>query len=355
LSEPTPNRLIDICESVTGSVSQQRCLHLCLENGNFQELPPQPKAFGGNQTPQTTSLSALFDQQQRLSTSRSVLSVKGRLVLAVALASALLPFLETPWLQLSLDSSMIQFFEPREDGELPDITKPFLALKHIPVQPGHRRDSKNSPAVLRHAFHPNPSVLALGVLLCELHYCTPLKLMANESNVDPYYTCSDRLNDMKSDAGEDYSLATNACLDWKYLPPGHTSGFGDLDVQRLFYEKVVKRLEAAMTKQWGLQLENFDSFDTQQNASCWGPIGRKIVSRRTSETEASGAGLSIQTNPHRSMSETAPVHHNFLPNVALRATDTRSSGSSAHKNVIVPSERSHYFFDARLQTSPEQG
>lgn len=119
----------------------------------------------------SVSLSALFHRQQTLLRGESVLPLKGKRVLAVTLASALLPFLETPWLQFSFNHSKIQFFEPQQDGALPDITKPFLALEHVPTISARSTDNGDGSGASMHSIHPNASVLALGILLCELHYC----------------------------------------------------------------------------------------------------------------------------------------------------------------------------------------
>ncbi|KAK2606333.1 hypothetical protein QQS21_003264 [Conoideocrella luteorostrata] len=178
VSEPVPSGPPDfayICQSITESLDQRNCLHLALEDGTFQRLHPQPKTFASDQMSQTVSLSALFKRQQDLRGSLSALSLKGKRILAVTLATALLPFLETPWLQPSFNHSNIQFFQPLHNGELPDITKPFLAIEHIPIMSARKTDTRASSDVSKHMVHPNASVLALGILLRELHYCTPVK------------------------------------------------------------------------------------------------------------------------------------------------------------------------------------
>jgi hypothetical protein len=112
---------------------------------------------------QAVSLLALFNRQQELLRGESVLPLKEKRVLAVTLASALLPFLETPWLQFSFDHSKIHFFEPRRDGELPDITKPFLALEHVPIVSARGATARDDSGASKHMVHPNASVLALGI------------------------------------------------------------------------------------------------------------------------------------------------------------------------------------------------
>lgn len=309
----------------------------------------------------TVSLTALFNRQQELLRGESVLPLKGKRVLAVTLASALLPFLETPWLQFSFNHSKIQFFEPRQDGEIPDITKPFLALEHVPAISARSTDAGDGSSAARHVVHPNASVLALGILLCELHYCTPVELMAKDPHADrnlndDFYTCLDKLQTLEDDAGVDYYLATKACLTGEYYPPGEHADFEDVSVQRLFYQNIVKRLEAVIFKAWGIRLENLGSFDSRQNESCWGSIGREVVRLHTAKVDSSNANNATRASPHRSVSDTPPVGYAPLhSDVVLRVSAQRpSSEFPAQANLAESSEKSLYFFDASHQTGPEQ-
>ncbi|KAJ4281972.1 hypothetical protein NW764_004656 [Fusarium oxysporum] len=362
-SEPIMARPPDfahICQSVTESLGQRNCLHFALQDGIFQRLRPQPKTFGSDRVSRTVSLSAIFNRQQELLRGESVLPLKGKRVLAVTLASALLPFLETPWLQPSFNHSKIQFFEPRQDGELPDITKPFLALEHVPTISGHSTDNGENPGASKHMVHPNASVLALGILLCELHYCTPVELMAKDPyaarNVnDDFYTCLDKLQVLEDDAGVDYYLATKACLSGEYYPLGQHTDFEDISVQRLFYQNVVKRLEAVIFKAWGIRLEDLGSFNSRQNESCWGSIGREVLRLHIGKENPSNETNLSRITPCRSMSETAPVGSASLySDIVLQISAKPSSGSQDRRRPAEPLEKSLYFFDASHQMSPKQ-
>ncbi|KAI2484612.1 Intracellular serine protease [Pyrenophora tritici-repentis] len=362
-SEPTissPPDFTHICESITESLGQRNCLHFALEDGIFQRLRPQPKNFGSDRMSQTVSLSAFFNRQQELLRGESVLPLKGKRVLAVTLASALLPFLETPWLQFSFNHSKIQFFQPQQGGELPDITKPFLALEHVPIISARSTIAGDSSGASKHMVHPNASVLALGILLCELHYCTPVELMAKDPHVarninDDFYTCLDKLQTLEDDAGVDYYLATKACLTGEYYPFGQHADFADVSVQRLFYQNVVKRLEAVIFKAWSIRLEDLGSFDSRQKESCWGSIGREVVRLYTSKVDSSNTNNTARESSHRSMSDTEPVSYASLhSDIVLRMSTQPSSGSQAHGHLAYPSEKSLKFFDASHQTGSEQ-
>jgi hypothetical protein len=275
--------------------------------------------------------------------------------LAVTLATALLPFLETPWLQPSFNHSKIQFFEPLQDGELPDITKPFLAMEHIPVISARNGDTEVSSGNSKHMVHPNASVLALGILLCELHYCTPVELMQKDSyaarnvNTD-YYTSLEMLKTLEVDAGVDYYLATKACLQWEYYPPGQQADFESVSVQRLFYQNVVKRLEAEIFKSWGLRLENLVSFDSRENELCWGSIGREVVRHQTGMADSSDINNGARAISHRSSSDVAPVSYtSFGSDVVVQMPAQPSAVSQLRGNLTEPSTKSLYFFDASHQ------
>lgn len=362
-SEPiisSPPDFAHLCQTITESLGQRNRLHFTLEDGIFQRLRPQPKTFGSDRITQAVSLSALFDRQQELLRGESVLPLKGKRVLAVTLASALLPFLETPWLQFSLNHSKIQFFEPRQDGELPNITKPFLVLEHVPIISARSKDTGDSSNAAKHMVHPNASVLALGILLCELHYCTPVELMAKAPYVarnvnDDFYTCLDKLQTLEDDAGVDYYLATKACLTGEYYPLGQNADFEDVSVQRLFYQNVVKRLEAVIFKAWGLRLEDLASFDSRQNESCWGSIGREVVRLHTGKVYSSNANSTARPSQPRSMSDATPMSYAPLhSDTKLRIAAQPSSGPQARTHLAQPPEKSLYFFDASHQTGTDQ-
>lgn len=346
---------VHICQSIADSLGQRNCLHLALEHGLFQRLRPQPKTFGADKMSRTMSLTALFKRQQELRGSSSALSLKGKRVLAVTLASALLPFLETPWLQPSFNHSKILFFQPLEDGQLPDITKPFIAMEHIPIITAGKRTGTNvsSSDGPNQSIHPNASVLALGILLCELHHLTSVELWQKDSDAErnvntDWYTCLDILKTLEAEAGLDYYLATKACLHWEYLPSGQDATFESETVQRLFYQNVVKRLEAEIFKSWRLRIEDLSSFDSRENENCWGSIGRDVVRLETGTDEPpTDSNTGVRLPAQRSMSDTVPASFNS-------GMVVQKSVQPARAQVTEDSTNSLHFFDASHQTGCEQ-
>ncbi|KAK2689589.1 hypothetical protein QWA68_011989 [Fusarium oxysporum] len=354
-SEIAPSVLSDfvhICQTIKESLDQQTCLHLKFENGMFRRLRPQPKAFGDSHHPQMVSLSALFKRQQELTGGTSVLPHMGKRILAVVLATALLPFLETPWVQPTFNHSNIQFFQPLGEDSLPDITKPFLDMKRVPIAMPNRAVARENEAEIdtaKHMVHPNASVLALGILLCELHYCKPIEAWQDDPDASQtvnsaYYTCLEVLKDLEDDAGMDYYLATKACLQWEYLPAGEHTTFESASVQKLFYQNVVKRLESEFSKTWLKGLENLQSLSAYENQRCWGKNGCEVIrqhtARRESVTKATSEPPVILPSPD-------------LQTTARRHSTVQTPGLPRHY-IPVEASQSLQFFDANHQMASVQ-
>lgn len=322
----------------------------------LQSLHPKPMAFGSDRMSRSVSLSALFNHQQDLSGRQSILKTKGRRILAVVLASALLPLLGTPWLQSTLDCSKIRFFEPRREGELPDITKPFLALEHVPVTSARHGNSADAS---RHDFDHNNNVLALGILLCELHYCTPVERMAKDPHAvrnfkDAYYVCEDELSGLLVEAGEDYYLATKACLKWKDNVGEQDVGF-DISAQQRFCKEVIKPLEDALSSVWRVGLADLVSLDSRQKGSCWGSDAQEFLRRHTGRISSSTASNTVTTDQRHPTANTTPMNYaTFRPDLVPQVSAQPSSGSQAPRQSAEPSEKSLYFFDASHQTGCER-
>ena len=260
-------------------------------------------------------------------------------------------------MQPSFTYSGIQFFQPL-DGELPNITKPFLDMRQAPVPSPHRLIFANSQSEQANSqiIHPNASVLALGILLCELHYCKNIESWQDSSSATRdlnscYYTSLDVLKSLEADASVDYYLATKACLHWEYLPVDEPDkSFESATVQRMFYQDIIKRLESELFRAWHLRSEDLDSLDSRTNEFCWGPIGREVVHAPASKQE-----------PVRSRSEpSVSLHEAFrkspdtsLQNQAIHLQMPivpQSRASSPAQPPADPSAQSLYLFDASYHT-----
>lgn len=321
-----------ICQSISESLDHHNCLNLLYEDRSFKRLRPQPKTLDDAEKPGMVSLADIFHRQQQLHGGLFVLPHKGKRILAVTLATALLPFLETPWVQPSFNHSNIHFIQPIQQGELPDITKPFLALEKAPIISARKTNTEDDPnESQKHMVHPNASVLALGILLCELQYCRPIGSWQTDNetvrniNAD-YYTSLDILQDLEANAGIDYYLAAKACLKWEYYPTGELTTFESNSVQRLFYQNVIKRLESEIYKSWNLRPEDLIVLATRDNELCWGTIGRELI-RQSASKPQSGA---------KSNEKSA-----ILSPPALNSTSSNFVTNSRAANMHVPVQQPH--------------
>jgi hypothetical protein len=210
-----------------------------------------------------------------------------------------------------------------------------------------------------HIIHPNASVLALGILLCELHYCKSIESWQDNPSATRdlnscLYTSLEILKNLEADAGVDYYLATKACLQWEYLPVGEPDkSFESAIVQRIFYQNVIKRLESELFRAWHLRSEDLNSLDPRVNEFCWGPIGREVVHAPASKHE-----------PIRSKSEPVATLHpaprtnpgDALQNQAIHLQMPivqQSRGRSPAPQLVEPSAQSLYLFDATYHTVSE--
>ncbi|KAJ3571932.1 hypothetical protein NPX13_g5207 [Xylaria arbuscula] len=216
-----------------------------------------------------------------------------------------------------------------------------------------------SPDSFKHMVHPNASVLALGILLCELHYCTTLELMQKDSdtvrnvNTD-YYTSLDMLKSLEADAGIDYYLATKACLQWEYYPTGQQADFESISVQRLFYQNVVKRLEAEIFKSWRLRLEDLGSLSARENELCWGSIGREIIRHQTSREDSSDRTNDTVGVLHRSISDVSATNYTTSKPDTVQMPTQAFPRPQSRELSADSSTQSLHFFDASHQTGCEQ-
>ncbi|KLO93195.1 Uncharacterized protein LW93_6189 [Fusarium fujikuroi] len=244
------------------------------------------------------------------------------------------------------------FFQPLEEDSLPDITKPFLDMKRVPVAMPNRgmvREDEAGIDTAKHMVHPNASVLALGILLCELHYCKPIEAWQDDPNASQnvnsaYYTSLEVLRDLEDDAGLNYYLATKACLQWEYLPAGEYTTFESAGVQKLFYQNVVKRLESEILSTWEKGLENLQSLSAQEIQRCWGRNGCEVIrqhtARRESVTKAASEPPVILSSPD-------------LQTTARRYSTVQTSGLP-RSYIPMEASQSLQFFDANHQKVSEQ-
>lgn len=101
---------------------------------------------------------------------------KEKRILSVILANSLLHFCESPWLSKEWSKDYISFFSSTEKGDL-NIRRPYLSTNFQDMNPTDEADTL-------YRIHPNPSVLALGVLLLEIEMDLPIERKRGAEDLD---------------------------------------------------------------------------------------------------------------------------------------------------------------------------
>ncbi len=176
--------------------------------------------------------------------------------LAKLLATAVLQFHSTPWLNKEWRSRDVVFFGIRDLSQDP-LCEPFLTSR-VSARARQQASILAVPASNTRSLIRNRTLYNLGVLLLELAYNSPLHaltipeddpdsplhaLMFPEDNQeDPrtlYWTATRLGEKVRRDLGPHYADAVNICLHCGF---GASSELEELKVQRRFFDEVVQNL-----------------------------------------------------------------------------------------------------------------
>lgn len=168
------------------------------------------------------------------------LKVKRRL--ALVLANSLLHLHEDFWLGDYWNKEKISFFY--ESIDKPDYLRPYISASF---------QSSSSDLVLSNLniFHRNLSILALGILLIEIHteksiesYRSAKDLInGQDTNVNTDLSVADRVAKSLDDCSYNYKRAIQACLDTPWTAAGERVSLNDPVVMTGMYEDVIRPLE----------------------------------------------------------------------------------------------------------------
>ena len=209
-----------ICDAVRGGTNDH-CLHLLIEGidgeQTVRQLRSQPKRLLLLETSPAVSLHSLLLESIRLP-----LVVKRRL--ALVLANSLLQFHEGVWQSKEWNKGNITFCYDSADRL--DYQRPYVNtyFDNFDLE-------RNIPNL--NMFHRNPSILALGVLLIEIHTGNPIESFRSthdpsngqEVNANTDWTIADRVVKSLDDCSLGYKGAIPACLDTPWVPAGQRVGW----------------------------------------------------------------------------------------------------------------------------------
>lgn len=186
-----------------------------------------------------TSLASLLRGERRF-------RPKEKRILSVILANSLLHFCESPWLSKEWSKEHISFFSFSEKGDL-DMRRPYLSTDFETMVPEDEVD-----AMFR--IHPNPSVLALGILLLEIELDLPIEDERNvedhdedgKPNVNTDYFAAVRLfeSNKSDDIYRNHRQAVSACLDCNFYDEDLMEpSLDDPSFRQAVYDNIVRPLE----------------------------------------------------------------------------------------------------------------
>ncbi|GMF82074.1 unnamed protein product [Aspergillus oryzae] len=242
----------NFCQVVERCLSQQernRCIGLLGDNGTCKHL-----AYLASRTSITTttkSLSELISQTRSDITKE--MSQYERVRLAKYLATAVLYYHATPWLNRAWRSEDIHFFNYPD----PSIEQP----QHIPAYMMSSVSTEYLPASpAYHRFIRNPVLFGLGVMFLELAFQVPLAALElsidlqerGKSDLAEYSTARRVVEFSHGKISKSFKEVTKRCL---YCDFGHDDDFHSPALQQAFYNNVITVLDDLEKRFRELQLD----------------------------------------------------------------------------------------------------
>ncbi|KAL4744849.1 hypothetical protein BDW72DRAFT_208684 [Aspergillus terricola var. indicus] len=204
----------------------------------------------------SASLSELISMSKR--NSAKSLGAYDRVRLAKYLATAVLYYHTTPWLNRHWRSEDVRFFGNAKDGSLllrsPEALPYISACVHVTTPERGNHLQSEYDLIVR-----NPVIFGLGVMLLELAYQAPFDDLKQEVDFRqgpvsfPNYVAAKRLaENVNVHISASFKRIVKKCLDCDF---GHDTDFQSPALQDAFYYQVVGGLEEIEKKLQRLQLD----------------------------------------------------------------------------------------------------
>jgi hypothetical protein len=246
-----PIRIENICRAMPKQPHPKICPQMHFDGDVLWKMrPTQDKLFVEASRP-GKSLAELLREERPF-------NLRERRILAVILAHSLLHFCDSPWLSRHWDKKHLEFFHRSTNGGKLDIQRPWLATDFETSEPPEDIDR-----FVR--IHPNPSVLALGILLLEIELRSSIESQRTEDdysvdgkvdcNTD-YFTADRLLKADIMDVYDGYKGAVQACLTCKFVDYGKSMSLDDQGFRQAVYEHIVLPLEEELFHGYGLKPED---------------------------------------------------------------------------------------------------
>ncbi|KAL8703692.1 MAG: hypothetical protein Q9201_003126 [Fulgogasparrea decipioides] len=225
-----------ICDALRKGMTSH-CLNFLVEDASDEptlwQLRPQPRQSKFLESVPAVSLQSLLYNSYRL-------PLIAKRKLAVILARSLLQLHEGLWFGKEWGKRHITFFYANSDTI--DYQRPYVTTSF---------DGNDQAVPDLSLFHRNASILALGILLVEIHtgkpietYRTPEDLSnGTEVNANTDWTVADRIVKSLDDCSLGYKDAIQACLDTSWVPAAQRVSLEDELTRNGLYNDVVRPLE----------------------------------------------------------------------------------------------------------------
>lgn len=186
-----------------------------------------------------------------------------RFCLARSLATAVLYYHATPWLKSPWRSEDVQFFADH-DSLLKQVQHvlPYVSTSiHAPDF-----STQTQPQSSDYCYVIcNPVLFGLGVMLLELAYQAPLRMLQAPVDLQrgetqgfaDYFTAHRLVNNGHSKVSRSFQVIVKKCLHCDF---GHDSDFASTALQEAFYHDVIKGLESSEQVFLELQLDDPELF-----------------------------------------------------------------------------------------------
>lgn len=185
-----------------------------------------------------TSLASLLRGEKKF-------RLKEKRILSVILANSLLHFCESPWLSEDWSKEHISFFPDPGTGGL-DIRKPYLSTNF-------QQTAQEDPPDALSRIHPNPSVLALGILLLEIELDLPIEQEQGKDDLGAdgkpgvntdYFVAVRLFEGISDDFYRNHRQAVRACLDCDFFDEETMEpSLDNSEFRQAVYNNIVRPLE----------------------------------------------------------------------------------------------------------------
>lgn len=248
-----------LCEAIRDTSTQlQVGYFLHTSQGHLANISATKVTTAAQNPPTVLHLKNLLSLEHNIANQPSrlkKLSQKQRLSIAVALASSVLQFYESPWLQDMWGEQDVHFFFYGVDKHMrPVISNPCLSrsFRRQPDDPMILAANQDPENRLLNAQIVNKTLFALGIVLMELCLNKSLDQLSEASDVqtkghlsvvDAYQIAMDNVDDVFDEGGGEYGRVVQRCLRCEF---GIQDNLKRLDFDRfraLVYEGVIAPLE----------------------------------------------------------------------------------------------------------------